>query len=69
MAGLLECTTTAALAPSGSVSYQLTLAVASGFPGASLVNTASIFSSPVADPGPGANSATDTDTVAKSADV
>ena len=68
-AGVLTCTTTAALAPAGSVSYSLTLAVASNYPGTSLANTASIFSSPVADGVPGNNTSTDTDTVAKSADL
>src|SRR5207248_2990725 len=67
--GVLSCTTTAALANGASTSFQLTLAVASGYPTNSLANTASIFSSPVADPTPGNNSSTDTDTVNTSADL
>src|SRR5207244_7924735 len=67
--GVMTCTTTAALAPSASTSFSLTLAVASDFPGTSLTNTATIDSSPVTDPTPGNNSASDTDTVNKSADL
>src|SRR5438552_3846547 len=66
---VMTCTTTAALAPSESTSFSLTLAVASDFPGTSLTNTATIDSSPVTDPTPGNNSASDTDTVNKSADL
>ena len=68
-AGVLTCTTTAALAPGGSVSYELTLAVSAGYSGASLANTATIDSSPVSDPTPGNNSDTDTNTVTKSANL
>src|SRR5207245_796859 len=67
--GVMTCTTTAALAPSGSTTFNLTLAVAADFPGTSLTNTATIDSSPVSDPTPGNNSASDTDTVNKSADL
>src|SRR5207249_2039365 len=49
--------------------FALTLAVAPDFPGTSLTNTATIDSSPVSDPTPGNNSASDTDTVTKSADL
>src|SRR5439155_633789 len=48
--GTYSCTTTSAIAPGGSVSYQLTLSVPAGYAGASVVNTASITSSPVSDP-------------------
>src|SRR5437870_235950 len=68
-AGMMSCTTTAALTPSSSTTFNLTLAVAADFPGTSLTNTATIDSSPVTDPTPGNNSASDTDTVNKSADL
>jgi uncharacterized repeat protein (TIGR01451 family) len=69
-AGVLTCTTTAALAPGGSVSYSLTLAVASSFTnGGTLANTASIFSSPISDPNAANDTASDSDTVNRSADV
>src|SRR5260221_9774095 len=67
--GVLTCTTSAALPPNASASYQLTLAVDAAYSGASLSNTASIDSSPVTDPISGNNSSTDTDTVTKSADL
>src|SRR2546428_8846548 len=57
------------MAPSSSTTFNLTLAVAADFPGTSLTNTATIDSSPVTDPTPGNNSASDTDTVNKSADL
>src|SRR5438132_416642 len=65
----MTCTTTAALTPSSSTTFNLTLAVAADYPGTSLTNTATIDSSPVTDPTPGNNSASDTDTVNKSADL
>ena len=57
------CTTSAPLAPGGSVSYLLTLAVDPTYVAPTLVNTASITSSPISDPNPANDSATDTDTV------
>ena len=63
------CTTPAPLAPFASVSYQLTLAVPPGYPAASLSNTASITSSPVAEVDPSNDSATDTDTVVVQGDL
>jgi uncharacterized repeat protein (TIGR01451 family) len=57
------CTTSAALVSGASVSYQLTLAVDATYPGATLVNTASVTSSPIPDPFPANDSATDTDTI------
>ena len=45
--GVLSCTTAAALAPSASTTFNLTLAVAPDYAGTSLSNTASIFSSPL----------------------
>src|SRR5437667_3730755 len=68
-AGVLTCTTSAALASSAATSFSLTLAVAADYPGTTLTNTATIDSSPVPDPIPGNNSASDTDTVTKSADL
>jgi uncharacterized repeat protein (TIGR01451 family) len=67
--GVLTCTTTAALTPTSSTTFNLTLAVAADYPGTSLTNTATIDSSPVSDPTPGNNSGSDTDTVNKSADL
>src|SRR5207249_3142870 len=67
--GVLSCTTTAALAANASTTFDLTLAVAPDYPGTSLSNTASIFSSPVSDPTSGNNSSTDSDTVNTSADL
>jgi uncharacterized repeat protein (TIGR01451 family) len=63
------CTTTAILASGASVSYQLTLAVAASFAPANLSNTASITAAPAADPGAGNNTATDTDSITRSADL
>src|SRR2546428_28240 len=67
--GVMTCTTTAALTPSSSTTFNLTLAVAADYPGTSLTNTAPIDSIPATDPTPGNNSASDTDTVNKSADL
>jgi uncharacterized repeat protein (TIGR01451 family) len=66
-AGTLFCTTSAALAPSAAISYQLTLTVPTGYPRSSLANTASITSSPLPDPEASNDSATDTDSVTTSA--
>ncbi len=63
------CTTTAVLNSGASVSYQLTLAVAASFAPANLSNTASITATPAADPNAANNSATDSDSVARSADL
>ncbi len=63
--GTATCTTTAALTSGASTTFAIGLAVASGFPGASLTNTASITSSPVSDPTAGNDTGSDTDTVAK----
>src|SRR5437667_96839 len=68
-AGVLTCTTSAALASSAATSFSLTLAVAPDYPGTTLTNTATIDSSPVSDPNTANNSASDTDTVTKSADL
>src|SRR5438132_512137 len=65
----MTCTTTAALTPSSSTTFNLTIAGAADYQGTSLTNTATIDSSPVTDPTPGNNSASDTDTVNKSADL
>ena len=63
------CTTTAVLNSGASISYQLTLAVAASYAPANLSNTASITATPAADPNAANNSATDTDSVARSADL
>src|SRR2546425_571535 len=68
-AGVLTCTTSAALASSAATSFSLTLAVAPDYPGTTLTNTATIDSSPVSDPNTANNSASDTDSVTKSADL
>ena len=68
-AGTFTCTTTASLAPTLSVSYQLTLAVPPDYAPANVSNTASITSSPVAETDPSNDSATDTDTVALQSDL
>ncbi len=68
-AGTFTCTTTAVLSSGSSVAYQLTLAVDAGYAPATLVNTASVTSSPATDPTPANDAATDTDTVTKSADL
>ncbi len=69
VAGTFTCTTSAPLAPGGSVQYQLTLSVSPAYPNPTLVNTASITSTPIVDPFPANDSATDTDTVTSSADL
>ncbi|MGH2597358.1 MAG: DUF7507 domain-containing protein [Actinomycetota bacterium] len=68
-AGTFTCTTTAALAPGASVSYQLTLALPASYASASLANTAAITSTPITDAVAGNDSATDTDSVTTSADL
>ena len=68
-ASAFTCTTTAVLASGASVVYHLILAVPAGYAAATVVNTASITSSPATDPTPANNSATDTDTVTGSADL
>jgi uncharacterized repeat protein (TIGR01451 family) len=65
----MTCTTTAALAPGAQTTFNLTLAVASGYSGSTLTNTASVTSAPVSDPTPGNNSGSDTDTVTRSSDL
>ncbi len=68
-AGTFTCTTSAALAPGASVSYQLTLAIPADSVLVSLVNTATITSATITDPNAANDSATDTDTVTTSADL
>ncbi|MEO8424081.1 MAG: hypothetical protein ABI595_09240, partial [Actinomycetota bacterium] len=68
-ANVFTCTTVATIAAGASRSYQLTLAVPSGFAPATLVNTANITVRPITDPDLTNNSATDTDTVTRSADL
>ncbi len=68
-AGAFTCTTASAILAGGSVTYQLTLAVAASFAPANLSNTASITSTPAIDPNGANNAATDTDSVTRSADL
>ena len=68
-AGAFTCTSSASLAVGATKSYQLTLGVAASFAPGNLTNTASITSSPAADPNAANNSATDTDSVTASADL
>ena len=68
-AGVFTCTTAATIAAGASRSYQLTLAVPSGYAPATVVNTANITIRPIVDPDLTNNSATDTDTVVRSADL
>ncbi len=68
-AGAFTCTTSAPLAVGTSVTYQLTLAVASGYAPPALTNTASITSTPIVDPDASNDAATDVDTVTASADL
>src|SRR4029077_10674242 len=68
-AGVLDCTTSAPLAPGNSVTWHVTLDVDSSYAGATLQETASIIASTVADTDGSNDSATDTDTVAKLADL
>ena len=68
-AGTFTCTTSAPIAPGGSLSYQLTLAVPPASLIVTVVNTVSITSAPVADPDASNDSATDTDAVIRSADL
>ena len=67
--GVLVCTTAAALAPGDSKSWQVTVDVPISYVPATVANTASIASSPISDPVAANNSATDTDTVVRSADL
>ena len=68
-AAVFTCTTTATIAAGASRSYQLTLAVPSGYAPATVVNTANITVRPIVDPDLTNNSATDTDTVVRSANL
>ncbi len=68
-AGVFTCTTAATIAAGASRSYQLTLAVPSGYAPATVVNTANITVRPIVDPDLTNNSATDTDTVVRSANL
>jgi uncharacterized repeat protein (TIGR01451 family) len=67
-AGTFTCTTSA-LASGASVSFQLTLGIPADYALPSVSNTATIGSSPIVDPNPANDSATDVDTVATSADL
>ena len=63
------CTTTAPIAPGGSISYQLTLNVPPGYASATLANTATVTFTPIAETDPTNNAATDTDAVTSVADL
>jgi uncharacterized repeat protein (TIGR01451 family) len=63
VAGTFACTTSAVLVSGASVVYQLVVAIPDTYVAATLVNAASITFSPVPDPNPANDSATDTDTV------
>ena len=63
VAGTFTCTTSAVLASGASVVYQLVVAIPVTYVAATLVNAATISISPVPDPNPANDSATDTDTV------
>ena len=65
----LSCTTSTALAPGDSVAWQVTVDVPSAYAGLTVANTASITSSPVTDPNPGNDTATDSDVVDPSSDL
>ena len=67
--GVFTCTTTAPIAPLGSVTYHLTLDVPSDYAPPTLANTATITSTPITETDPSDNAATDTDTVTASADL
>ncbi len=67
--GVFTCTTSAPLGIGASVSYQLTLALPISYASATLTNTASITSAPLADPDPSNDSATDVDAVTSAADL
>ena len=69
VAGTFTCTTTAPIAPGGSVSYQLTLSIPPGYVAATVANTATITFNPIAETDPSDDSATDIDTVTSSADL
>ena len=68
-AGVFTCTTLTTIAAGASRSYQLTLAVPSGYVPATVVNTANITIRPIVDPDLTNNSASDTDTVVRSANL
>ncbi len=68
-AGTFTCTTTASIAPFGSVSYQLTLSIPPGYASPTVANTATITANPIAETDPTDDSATDVDTVTSSADL
>jgi uncharacterized repeat protein (TIGR01451 family) len=68
-AGTFTCTTTAPIAPGGSVSYQLTLFIPPGYAAATLANTATITFDPIVETDPSDDSDTDIDTVTSSADL
>ena len=63
------CTTPAPLASGASISFQLTLGIPADYALPSVSNTATIFSTPIVDPNPANDSATDFDAVTTSADL
>ncbi|MEO8477005.1 MAG: hypothetical protein ABI572_08140, partial [Actinomycetota bacterium] len=63
VAGVLTCTTPASLAPGGSASWAVDVTISPGFLLSSVSNTAQITSSPISDPDPTDNSATDVDLI------
>jgi uncharacterized repeat protein (TIGR01451 family) len=64
-----RCTTSSALAPGDSTSWQVTVNVGPAWADATIANTASIEFSPLPDPDASNNTATDTDTVTRAADL
>jgi uncharacterized repeat protein (TIGR01451 family) len=68
-AGVLDCTTSGALAPGDSVTWQVTLDIDSGYAGATLDETATITAFSVADSDGSNDASTDTDAVTRSADL
>ena len=69
VASVFVCTTSTALGVGTSVAYMLTLAIPPAYASATVTNTASITSSPIADPTLGNDSVTDVDAVTSAADL
>ena len=63
------CTTSTPIAPFGTVTYHLTLDVPPAYASPTLVNTATITSTPIAETDPSDNADTDTDTVILQGDL
>jgi len=67
--GVITCTTSAPVAVGGSISWDVTIDIPSAYGSGTVVNSATIFSSPLPDSDAGNDTGTDTDSVVAEADL